>query len=98
MSDLNLRDQVAATLMDRDEGGGCLNWALEFIQEHQAATHCGDCTKESHACLRCQCDRVLADADAIILMVHEDMAEGLKKEMAGFDADDLAEMEKLKQI
>ena len=65
---MNRRETVAAHLLDRDEGGGVLAWACNYIKTGKDAVHSGDCTNECHACQRCIVDRALADADRIMLV------------------------------
>ncbi len=63
------RQQIAAMLLDRDEGGDHLPWAEQLIKNHAASDHDGDCTKKSHACNRCIVDRAIADADRILARI-----------------------------
>ena len=63
------RWEVAAMLLDRDEGGNLMVWARRQILAGKDAIHDGDCTKQCHSCQRCQADRAFADADRIIAFV-----------------------------
>lgn len=80
MSDLNdyfnpPRIRIAAYLLARDEdcctrplAKHLLDWSLSLVKGGMTAQHSGDCTKESHSCIRCIADAALADADAIIAL------------------------------
>ena len=67
---MNKREQIAAMLLDRDEGGDSSEWAEEFIAKCKDQLHQGDChladRRAPFTCSRCVCDRALADADRII--------------------------------
>lgn len=67
---MTLRCEIAAQLLDRDEGGGVIGWARNLIATGKDAAHDGDCTNVSHACNRCIADRALQDADRLIAAVH----------------------------
>lgn len=65
-----LEAEVAALLLDREEGGGVLVWARDVIAAGINAKHDGDCTNQSHACLRCGADEAIKDARHIIAEVR----------------------------
>ena len=71
------REQVAAMILDHDEGGKSLEWAAEFIAKCADEPHGGDCGKcppEMQApitCSRCVCDDALAAADRIIEFLNQ---------------------------
>ena len=67
---MTLRDEIAAQLLDRDEGGGVIVWAQRVIASGKDAAHDGDCTNKSHTCHRCIVDLALRDADRLIAAVH----------------------------
>lgn len=76
---MNTREQVAVFLLNRDEGGDCLEWATGFLTKCANEPHEGDCPHVKFpapfTCSRCVCDRALADADTIIALAcgqHED--------------------------
>ena len=64
--ELKPRDIMAASVIaswDRDTD---YEWGARFLRNCRDGKHMGDCTKHPCACLRCQCDEALEDADKII--------------------------------
>lgn len=70
---MELRDEIAAQLLDRDEGGGeaHITWARTLVLNSKEDIHDGDCTDKPQACNRCIIDQVLADADHLIAIVRK---------------------------
>lgn len=71
-----LRLKIAAYLEARDEedinkpiSQHLIDWATQNIKVGMGAEHKGDCTKESHSCMRCAADRALAQADEVLAIV-----------------------------
>jgi hypothetical protein len=69
-ADAALREAVEAlvwaNLYERDvmETDVLKDWA-EFKAEYAESEHCGDCTRQAQACMRCHCDMVIARASAL---------------------------------
>lgn len=70
---MGLREEVAAWLLSRDEGGDHIEWARGFIRMHARSGHEGDCPEAPHpapvTCSRCVVDDALKDADEVINLV-----------------------------
>lgn len=73
-----LREEVAAHLLDRDEGGEHLAWARAFVMDARDAAHDGDCTNKCHTCVRCLTDQALQDADRLIETMQRDNGQELR--------------------
>lgn len=69
------RIRIAAFLLARDEAcvskpvpEELIQWATALVKTGAQQKHSGDCTKESHSCIRCTADRATRDADAILAL------------------------------
>ena len=77
-----LIDALAAWLLNRDDRLDLDNeFGVNMIQGGGSQKHDGDCTKQSHSCLRCIADEATADANALLSAIS---AAGLSV-VRGFD-------------
>ena len=77
------RIRIAAFLLARDEScvskpvpADLISWAINLVKAGMTSNHSGDCTKESHSCVRCTADRALRDADSILAFANGDSNNG----------------------
>ena len=65
-----LVEEVAAILANFDEGLAAENpWGFRLLANSRDAPHDGDCTKSSHACLKCGYDELTRQARAMLYSV-----------------------------
>jgi len=66
--------QIAAFLLNRDEGGDSMKWAADFVLNNSDAEHEGDCAKAKQpapfTCSRCVCDQAIKDAEHIAALLR----------------------------
>jgi len=76
-SELVLRDEFAAISLQWDMDGPAypIEGARKCLLENRGARHSGDCTKECHTCLRCQCDEAYAKADCYLRSLERQPSE-----------------------
>ena len=74
-SPLRGREEIAAFLVARDDAyiaegitPNLMDWARKQISNGRDAIHSGDCTKESHSCIRCSYEIAMRDADALLAL------------------------------
>lgn len=74
---MGLREEVAAWLLSRDEGGDHIEWARGFIRMHARSGHCPEAPHpDPVTCSRCVVDGALKDADEVINLVSSEGRRG----------------------